>query len=302
MDISTGTLRVLREVAERGSFTAAATALGYSQSAVSRQVAVAEREVGGTLFQRSAAGVRPTAEGRIFLQSVFQALAALDAAHQQMQGLPIRRHPVRVGHVPIAGAGLVPRALVLLRERAPGLTVSTREGSTPALVRALRAGSLDLAVVTSRPPHRTLDQDVPPLAQSPLLDLELAVAVPAQGSLGRRSSVSARELAQEPWITSPAPHGEPALGVWPGLPGRPRVQHTATDWTTKLALVAAGTGVTTVAPALLNGPSPDVHVVKVDDVPSEVRRLLVARLPGHADAAVNAVLDVLHDVTEDLPT
>lgn len=85
------------------------------------------------------------------------------------------------------------------------------------------------------------------------------------------------------------------------MPGRTPVQHTATDWTTKLALVASGAGVTTVAPALSAAPFPGVHVVTVDDVPPEVRRILVARPPGPADAALSMVLDVLHDVAEDLP-
>lgn len=299
MDVSTGTLRLLREVAERGSFTAAAAALGYSQSAVSRQVAVAEREVGVALFERLAAGVRPTAEGRIFLRSAGQALATLDAAQQHMQGAPILGEHVRLGHIPAAGAALVPQALARLRDREPGLNVSTREGSTPALVRALRAGSLDLAVVTSRPPHRALDQDDPLLVHSPLLDLELAVAVAAHGRFGRHSAVSARDLAEEPWITSPASPGEPLLGAWPGLPGRTRAKHIATDWTTKLALVVAGAGVTTVAPALLAAPIPGVHVVQVDDVPPEVRRITVARLPGPVGGAVSLVLSTLHDVVED---
>jgi DNA-binding transcriptional LysR family regulator len=64
MDLSTGTLATIRVVAERGSFTAAAAALGYTQSAVSRQVAAAEREFGTTLFDRVRGGVRLTRTGR----------------------------------------------------------------------------------------------------------------------------------------------------------------------------------------------------------------------------------------------
>ena len=69
MEPSLTGLRILRAVADRGSFTAAARELGYTQSAVSRQVATLEREVGATLFER-AGGVRLTAEGLVLLRVV----------------------------------------------------------------------------------------------------------------------------------------------------------------------------------------------------------------------------------------
>ena len=63
-DVSLVALRVFREVAERGTFTSAATALGYTQSAVSRQIASLERAAGASLLERRREGVRLTAAGR----------------------------------------------------------------------------------------------------------------------------------------------------------------------------------------------------------------------------------------------
>jgi DNA-binding transcriptional LysR family regulator len=80
MDITLTTLRVIREVAERGSFTAAAVALGYTQSAISRQVAAAEHEVGVQLFDRVTGGVRLTVAGQVLLRQGVIALDALDEA------------------------------------------------------------------------------------------------------------------------------------------------------------------------------------------------------------------------------
>ena len=80
-------LRVVQEVAARGSFTAAADALGYTQSAVSRQVAAMERAAGARLFERLARGVRPTSAGKVLLRHGGQLLERVDAATLELGGL-----------------------------------------------------------------------------------------------------------------------------------------------------------------------------------------------------------------------
>lgn len=291
MDLSLTTLRVVREVAERGSFTAAAATLGYTQSAVSRQVAAAEHEVGVLLFDRVTGGVRLTAAGRVLLRQAVIALGALEEAERELSGATVEMQRVRVGVFAAAGSALLPGALSLLRRRRPDLEVTSREGSTPSLVRALRAGSIDLAILTSRAPHRSPDQEDPPLRLETLLDVSLALAVPANGRFGGRSLVSAEEVVGEPWIASPSPKDEPLLGVWPGIPGRPRVHHTSRDWLAKLELVAAGAGITTVPGALLPHVPDGVHVTRLDGVAEEVRRVSLARLPGRRSPALAAVSD-----------
>ncbi|MFE4685201.1 hypothetical protein ACFRNJ_31110 [Streptomyces sp. NPDC056721] len=79
----------------------------------------------------------------------------------------------------------------------------------------------------------------------------------------------------------PSSSSEPLLGVWPGLPGRPRIIHSARDWLTKLQLVAGGFGVTTVASGLSPVLPPGVSLLRVDGAPTEIRRVLVARLPAN---------------------
>lgn len=291
MDTSTRALRALQAVGDRGSFTAAAAALGATQSSVSRQVAALERQVGARLFERSPSGVRPTAAGRVLLRQAAAAMDALDQVRRELSGAPAL--PVlRVGHVPVAGAGLLPAALRLLSESEPPVHVVTREGSTPALIRGLRSGSLSAAVITSRPPHRSPDALTPGLRVLPLGDVALAVAVHAHGPLGGRAAVPAPELARSPWISSPYTRGEPSLGVWPGLPGQPRPRHVTPDWMTKLALVAAGLGVTTVPRGLLALPAV-VDLVDVAGLPPETRRIAVASPPGHPSPAVARLLDAL---------
>ncbi|WP_341538480.1 LysR substrate-binding domain-containing protein [Streptacidiphilus pinicola] len=97
------------------------------------------------------------------------------------------------------------------------------------------------------------------------------------------------ELIDAPWIASPSSNAEPLLGVWPGLLGRPYVVHSARDWLTKLQLVAGGFGVTTVPAQLSPVLPPEVSLLRVEGAPPEIRRVLVARLPGRPTPAITAV-------------
>ncbi|WP_214404870.1 LysR family transcriptional regulator [Pseudonocardia lacus] len=294
MDITVTGLRVLREVAERGTFTAAATALGYTQSAVSRQVAGLERAAGSALFERRRDGVRLTAAGLALLGHAAVALDALDAAERELRGLAAAGGVVRLGMFISAGAVLVPRALAALRRARPDVVVTTREGTTPGLVRSLRAGTLDLAVLSSRPPFRPPDDEAPPLELAPLAESTLLLAVPEGSPLAAHDAVPVEDLAEQVWIASPDSGAEPLLGVWPGLAGRPRVAHTARDWLAKLRLVAAGCGVTTVPASLAAAVPPGVRLLSVRGGPEERRRLVLARPPGEPTPAARELARALH--------
>ncbi|MFD8735144.1 LysR family transcriptional regulator [Streptomyces sp. NPDC059618] len=293
MDVTVVGLRVLRVVAERGTFTGAARELGYTQSAVSRQVAGLEQAVDARLFDRSPGGVRLTAAGRALLRHAVTALDALDAADRELRGADDDSGGVRLGHFPAAGPVLVARALATLGRERPRVRLATREGTTPSLVRALRAGTLDVALLSSRPPHRSPDTDDPALHVEPLLEDRLVLAVRADGPLADRAAVMAQELADVTWIAGPSGTGDPLLGVWPGLPGRPRVHHAARDWLTKLHLVAAGAGVTTVPATLRSVTPPGIRLVTVTGLPEERRRVSLVRLPGPTTPPVDAVLHAL---------
>lgn len=293
MDISISGLRVLREVAERGTFTAAAQALGYTQSGISRQVAAVEKAARTRLFDRVPGGVVLTPAGSRLLPHATRVLDEMDAAERTLSGPSTTGPAIRLGMFFSAGAVLVPRALAALGRRRPDLVVTTREGSSPALVRAVRAGSLDAVVVTSRPPHRPLDSESPDLAVTTIAEVTLMVAVAASGPLGDRESVTPAELMDQRWIVAPSRTEEPLLGAWPSLPGKPHVAHVARDWMTKSSLVAAGLGVTTVASNMADVLPAGVRLLRVDDGPTESRRVVLARRDGRVDPAIAAMIDAL---------
>ncbi|WP_433567015.1 LysR family transcriptional regulator [Nocardia sp. CA-151230] len=293
MDVSSANLRVLCQIAESGSFTAAAERLGYTQSAVSRQAVALERSAGATLFERRPDGVQLTQPGLTLLRYARTILESVDAAERDLHGEAPRTKVVRLGLFQSAGPVILPVALARLAAAAPQVRVTTREGTTPSLTRALRTGSIDLAVLSSRPPHRLPDGESPRLHITAVQDTELLVAASATGTFAGRTSVHVDELVDASWIATPSSSTEPLLGVWPGLPGRARIVHSARDWLTKLHLVANGLGVTTVPESMSPVFPPAVIGLRVQGAPPEIRRVLVARLPGAGTPAIAAVTEAI---------
>ncbi|WP_253661435.1 LysR family transcriptional regulator [Williamsia maris] len=286
-------LRVLREVAERGTFTAAAHALGYTQSGISRQVAALEKAAHTRLFDRVPGGVVLTPAGSRLLPHAARVLDEMDAVERTLRGPTRTESVIRLGMFFSAGTVLVPRALAALSRNRPDIAVTTREGSSPALIRAIRAGSLDAAIVTSRPPHRPLDSESPSLSVTTITEVTLMVAVAASGPLGDRESATRAELMDQRWIVAPSRTEEPLLGAWPSLPGRPHVAHVARDWMTKSGLVAAGLGVTTVASNMADALPAGVRLLRVADGPAESRRIVLAHRTDDVDPAIGAMIDTL---------
>ncbi|CAK7284093.1 hypothetical protein SGPA1_22068 [Streptomyces misionensis JCM 4497] len=194
MDVSSAGLRVLRQITESGSFTAAAARLGYTQSAVSRQAASLEHSAGAALFERRSVGVRLTPAGQALLRHAHTILDAVAAAEHDLAGTVARTEHVRLGVFLSAGAVALPAVLARLAQTDPQITVTTRDDTTPTLIRALRAGSIDLAVLTSRPSHRPLDSESPRLHLDIVEDTELMVAVPSAGQFACRTAVHIDEL------------------------------------------------------------------------------------------------------------
>jgi molybdate transport repressor ModE-like protein len=289
-DFSPIGLRVLREVAQSGSFTAAARSLGYTQSAVSRQVAALEAVAGRRLFERSRSGVVLTPAGARLLPRAVRILDELEAAVREAAGAGLAGPPIRLGAFATAAAGLLPKALASLGGEP---TVTVREGTTPALTRALRAGTLDLAILAQAPPFRPPDGESPALELTTLSERDLVVAVPASHPLARARAVDIEQLEGQIWVASRSDPGDALLGVWPGLAERPDVRYVVRDWLAKLQIVAAGLAITTLADVAVDVLPDGIAVVAVRGEPQETRRMVLARRPGPLEGSAARVADAL---------
>src|SRR3954464_9305224 len=140
-------LRVLREVATHGSFSAAADALSYTQSAVSQQIPALEREASSRLVERNAGGVRLTDSGRALVAHADVILARLADAEDELQAIAgLRGGRLRVAAFPSACATLMPLAVRRFRELHPGVDLSLLPAEPDEGLRLLRTGEADVAL------------------------------------------------------------------------------------------------------------------------------------------------------------
>ena len=136
-------LRVLREVAVRGSFSAAAESLSFTQSAISQQIAALEREAGAVLVQRSARGVRLTEAGEALVRHTDAIMARLAEAEAELEAIAgLRGGRLRMAAFESAGSTLMPLAIAAFRERHPAvelsLSLSEPEDCVPLAVHSRR--------------------------------------------------------------------------------------------------------------------------------------------------------------------
>src|ERR1044072_1270819 len=141
-------LKVLREVALRGSFSAAAEALSYSQPAVSQQIARLEAQTGVKLLDRQPKGIKLTPAGEALVRHTERILAQLAEAQAELTEIAssARGRP-RIAPFAPAAATIVPLAVSAFRRRRPGVHVELRLVDPPRSIPALRRGDFDLVII-----------------------------------------------------------------------------------------------------------------------------------------------------------
>jgi DNA-binding transcriptional LysR family regulator len=292
-------LHVFRTVVRYGSITAAARALRYTQSAVSRQIAALESELDVVLFDRLPRGIALTEEGRCLLPHAEAMLDRLSTAQRDLDALRgLGAGRLRVAAFPTAVAALVPRALAAFRDAHPEVTVALVEGLTPGLLNRLEAGDADVAVV-SAPPDRPLDTDRYELHH--LLDEQVLVAVPRHHRLARRRTVHLAELADDSFIAGSAEPEHTLLRATlpPGF--QPRIDIVAAEWTGKLGCVAAGLGVALIPALAVRATPADLALLRLHRDDASVRQVFAATAAGRRrPPAVTEFLAVLRRTAQDL--
>jgi DNA-binding transcriptional LysR family regulator len=298
--VETRLLEVFRAVARHGSITTAARELRFTQSAVSRQIAALEAEVGARVFDRLPRGVALTEEGRALLPHAEAMLDRLSAARRDLDALRgLGGGRLRVGAFPTAVAALVPRALASFRTSHPDVALSLVEGLTPVLLDRLAAGDADVAVVSSSPaglaPGSGFDLHH-------LLDERLLVAVSRDHRLARRRTVRLADLAADAFVVGSATAEETLLRA--SLPSgfRPRIDLVAAEWTGKLGLVAAGLGVALVPALAVRGTPADIALLRLHAADESVRRVYAATLAGRTmPPAADRFLTHLRAAADEFP-
>jgi DNA-binding transcriptional LysR family regulator len=289
-------MRVLREVALKGSFSAAAESLSFTQSAVSQQVAALEREAGAVLVERSARGVRLTDAGEAVVRHAEDILAKLSEAEAELEAIAgLRGGRVRMAAFESAAGTIMPIAISRFAEQHPGVELSMALMDPEDSVPALRAGDIDLAITVG--PGKPGDREGDGVTHSHLLEDPLYLVLPEHHALARKRGVRLADLAEEPWIGG-APNCEcnkmiTAACMRFGFD--PRIAFETDDYSAVQGFVAAGVGVSLIAELGLRTVRDDI-VVRPLGRDTPVRQIYATALKGYRSPATAAMIDVLRDV------
>jgi DNA-binding transcriptional LysR family regulator len=289
--LNLGRLHVLCEVIGRGSFSAAAEALSYTQSAVSQSIARLEAETGTPLVIRDRRGVRPTAAGAMLVEHAEAIFAQVEAAESDLAAvLGVRAGRLRVASFPSAGATLMPLAVATFRERHPNVALTLAEGEPEEISPRLRAGEFDLALLFEFPGAR--ERPGAGLRSTTLLEDAMHVAMPADHPLAAKRSLTLGDLRDEQWVQTSAasPCARHVVRSCLAAGFEPYVTFESDDYETIQGLVAAGVGVALIPRLALTRLHPEI-VVRALAPRSPTRKVTAATMsgPGVAPAAKTMV-------------
>jgi len=290
-------LRLLTEVARRGSFSAAADSLYLSQSAVSQQVATLEREVGMPLLERTSSGPKLNDAGRVLVGHAEAALARLEEAEHELKAIAgLHGGELRIASFPSASATLLTEALAEFGDRHPNVRLTVTEAEPEDSLPRLRAAEVDVAVVFDYPMlPRTEERDIDRIL---VLTESMYLALPRDHPLAEKHIVRLMDLANETWLCGVCPSscGDVVKQACREAGFEPRIGLESDEYQVLQAYVAAGLGFTLLPDLAL--PALRGDLVIRPTIPQAPKRQVWAatRAEGARSAATVAMVTVLREL------
>jgi len=287
-------LAALREIATRGSFSAAARGLNYSQSAISQQVAQLEREVGALLIERRGRRMRLTPAGQALADRAGPILRDLREAEAELEAITgLRRGTLRLAVFASAAATVVPPAMARFRAGHPGVAITMTIADSGAALSQVANGEADIAIINKSDTFAA-DRAV---AISGLLEDPMRVALPLDHRLAERQSVRLADLSAEPWLlatSSSCADWEVFAAACRRAGFEPRIAFRNDDYLALQGLVAAGLGVA-LLPDLVTASVRDDIVLRPLEPRGPVRHVTTVVSAGCQSPTVDAMLEALRD-------
>jgi DNA-binding transcriptional LysR family regulator len=286
--LNTTRLGVLREVARQGSFSGAAATLGYTQPAVSRQVATLEAETGTVLVKRTPQGARVTAAGEVLVRHAEAIFSALDEAESELQAIiGLETGRVRLAAFPSAAASVMPLAIARFRTLYPQIELLVEMLEPEDALPRLRAGELDIAFINQLAAETVVCVH--------LFDDPMYVALPIGHRLAERPKLRLRDLADEPWMlgtTATCPDSKMFKQACLAAGFAPTIAFENDDYNAILGFVAAGVGVAMIPDLAVRAGRDDV-VIRSLGAGGPIRKVSAAMPAGYRAPATEAMLEVL---------
>lgn len=290
-------LRLLYELAERGTLAAVATALGYTPSAISQQLTVLEKEVGVRLLDKAGRGVRLTDAGHLLARHAGVLLADADAARADLAAMTDEvRGTVRAGGLQSATRRILIPAVTRMLADHPHVRLEISDLELEQALPELRLGTLDLVIsdeYDGHPRPRPAGLTFEPLHEEPL-----RLVLPAAHRCAQPAGpVAMTALRDDVWVASATGTGHHALvvGTCRCLGGyEPDLRHRSNDADVQLELVRT-TGAVALMPALAL-PAADPAVALRDITEATIsRRLMIITRDSPAAPALTTFLSAVRE-------
>jgi DNA-binding transcriptional LysR family regulator len=294
-------LLALVAVVETGTFSKGAEQLGYTQSAVSQQVATLERMVGTPLFERPG-GPRPvrlTAAGEVLLTHARAVLARISSAATDLRALASgEQGELRVGTLPSVGTKVLPRLLGTFRAEWPGIQIVLRESRDSAdLIHAVETGDIDVTFIDVGP------YETGPLEVRPLLDDPMVFLAPAGAPEAGQRVVDIADVAHLPMIGTRNPGCRQIIDdAFRQAPVSPTYVFRSDDNPTIQGLIGSGLAYAVLPLLTVDENDPHVAVIPIRPAPPP-RRLGIAWHPDRRPPLallplVEAATEICRDLDE----
>lgn len=287
-------MRILREVARRGSFSAAADSLYLSQSAVSQQIATLERETGARLIDRTRSGPRLTDAGRVLTTHADAIIARLAEAERELDAIAgLEGGELRLGSFPSASAAILTQAVAEFSACHPLVSISVSEAEPEDAIPLLLAGELDLALVFDYPGQPAAGQR--DLDTRLLLEESMSLVLPASDPLAAQERLRLADFAAANWLCGrrPSSCSQITLDACRESGFEPRVAYESDDYNVLQGFVAAGLGYTLMPDVALVNLRADLVARPVEPA-APIRRIRAAtRAEASRSLATDAMLEIL---------
>lgn len=291
---------LLAAVARYGTMTGAASALGYTVSAVSQQIRKLEKEAGQPLLHRHSRGTQLTDAGQVIVQhaeKISNQMRSLQEALDDIAGA--HSGSLRMGTFPTAGSSLLPLALSRFHAEHPAIDLTVHSHRQGELITMLNNRDISMTLLWEYP---DVELDLPNVDLQFLLQDPGVLVVPETHPLAGRTSVTMAELLNEAWIVRS--RGHPMTDIITKVHQQggfsPKISYEANDYLEVQAMVASGVGVSLVPRLGMTVQRRDVHVIPITD-DSATRRIHLARLKDSYQSPIaTAMTKLLTEVAYNL--